>query len=587
MNSSLSCLTMNIRIPNLCSALALLLSTGILQSCKDNDFSFDNIDATMGLGSERLELPGNNDTKEIALDDVVNLNNSDFVYIDGNGDYQIKKDGNSQEKATVSIAHFTIKSSPTTAKTILISQGDFEGKLAVLTMSGTTPAEVEDLNSVACDQNINVTIKVPNTVRCVDELTLSLPSFLLIDHATNDGTNLSISNNTITLNNTVAGNHTMALYVKSIDFKTSSNLGSTSFDKNNHRVRLTAEINLKGRLSKKNIINMGNLSSISGNATADLTITAATGRFHPVFTFGSFGSVALNNIPDFLSDKSVNMNLYDPHIRLDFNNSLPIAAKVSGRMIARDAQNHAIATVDIPTFTVPTGNSVIVLHKQSETAPQGQTYVPVPELGNLLKTIPDHIDFVDIKAEADNSQTATVKLGHDYAMAEQYSFSTPLQLDADAAIAYTDSIDDLNKTVKKLSFKESTVGDPTSINGSLKLEADITNRLPTYLTLTAWGTNLQGDSIPQSQLSVDVDKTVDAASDTQTPATTHLTVTIKPQSNDVLHSLEGLQFRFRATASDANGNNAIVGKTINAKTQTITVKNIKLTKTGKLVGNFN
>ena len=187
MNSSLSCLTMNIRIPNLCSALALLLSTGILQSCKDNDFSFDNIDATMGLGSERLELPGNNDTKEIALDDVVNLNNSDFVYIDGNGDYQIKMNGNSQEKATVSIAHFTIKSSPTTAKTILISQGDFEGKLAVLTMSGTTPAEVEDLNSVACDQNINVTIKVPNTVRCVDELTLSLPSFLLIDHATNDG----------------------------------------------------------------------------------------------------------------------------------------------------------------------------------------------------------------------------------------------------------------------------------------------------------------------------------------------------------------------------------------------------------------
>lgn len=330
---------------------------------------------------------------------------------------------------------------------------------------------------------------------------------------------------------------------------------------------------------------MGSLSSISGNATADLTITAATGRFHPVFTYDNFGSVQLNNIPDFLSDKSVNMNLYDPHIHLNFNNSLPIAAKVSGRMIARDAQEHTISSVDIPTFTVPTGNSVIVLHKQSEAAPQGQTYVTVPGLGNLLKTIPDHIDFVDIKAEADNTQTTEVKLGHDYAMTEQYSFSTPLQLDADAAIAYTDSIDDLNKTVKKLSFKENTVGDPTSINGSLKLEADITNRMPAYLTLTAWGTNLQGDSIPQSQLSVVVDKTVEAASDTQTPATTHLTVTVKPQSNNVLHSLEGLQFRFRAAAS--NGNNAIVGKTINAKKQTITVKNIKLTKTGKLIGNFN
>lgn len=587
MNSSLSCLTMNIRIPNLCSALALLLSTGILQSCKDNDFSFDNIDATMGLGSEQLELPGNNDTKEIALDDVVNLNNSDFVYIDDNGDYQIKMDGNSQEKATVSIDPFTIKSSPTSAKTIPISQGDFEDKLAVLTMSGTTPAEVEDLSSVTCDQNITVELNVANTVRHIDKLTLSLPAFLEIDRATNNRINAPVNNNKVSFSNIAPGEHTVVLHVKGIEFKSSDNLGSVSFDKKSNRVSLTANVHLNGYLSKENITATDRPSSISGKASANFSITAATGRFHPKFTFGSFGSVALNNIPDFLSDKSVNMNLYDPHIRLDFNNSLPIAARVSGHMIARDAQNHAIATVDIPTFTVPTGNSVIMLHKQSETAPQGQTYVTVPELGNLLKAIPDHIDFVDIKAEADNSKTATVKLGHDYAMTEQYSFSTPLQLDADAAIAYTDSIDDLNKTVKKLSFKESTVGDPTSIDGSLELEADITNRLPTYLTLTAWGTNLQGDSIPQSQLSVDVDKTVDAASDTQTPATTHLTITIKPQSNDVLHSLEGLQFRFRATASDANGNNAIVGKTINAKKQTITVKNIKLTKTGKLVGNFN
>lgn len=578
---------MNIRIPNLCSALALLLSTGILQSCKDNDFSFDNIDATMGLGSEQLELPGNNDTKEIALDDVVNLNNSDFVYIDDNGDYQIKMDGNSQEKATVSIDPFTIKSSPTSAKTIPISQGDFEDKLAVLTMSGTTPAEVEDLSSVTCDQNITVELNVANTVRHIDKLTLSLPAFLEIDRATNNRINAPVNNNKVSFSNIAPGEHTVVLHVKGIEFKSSDNLGSVSFDKKSNRVSLTANVHLNGYLSKENITATDRPSSISGKASANFSITAATGRFHPKFTFGSFGSVALNNIPDFLSDKSVNMNLYDPHIRLDFNNSLPIAARVSGHMIARDAQNHAIATVDIPTFTVPTGNSVIMLHKQSETAPQGQTYVTVPELGNLLKAIPDHIDFVDIKAEADNSKTATVKLGHDYAMTEQYSFSTPLQLDADAAIAYTDSIDDLNKTVKKLSFKESTVGDPTSIDGSLELEADITNRLPTYLTLTAWGTNLQGDSIPQSQLSVDVDKTVDAASDTQTPATTHLTITIKPQSNDVLHSLEGLQFRFRATASDANGNNAIVGKTINAKKQTITVKNIKLTKTGKLVGNFN
>lgn len=578
---------MHKQITILCSTLALLTSVGVLQSCKDNDYSFDNIDATIGLGADQIALPGGNDTKEIPLDDVVHLNNSNFVYIDDNGDYQIKVTGNSQETSTVSITPFTIKASSSTSNTVPVTQGTFQGQLAALNMSATTPTEVEELSSVACDQDIVVTLKVPNTVRRIDELTLSLPTFLQIDRATNDGNNASISNNMISLYNVAAGTHIVALHVKGIDLGQSSQLGSVSFDKSNHRVSLTADIHLKGTLSKNNISNTGNLANISGSATANLTITSANGRFHPVFTFNSFGSVQLNNVPDFLSDKSVNMNLYDPHIRLDFSNALPIAAKVSGRMIARDAQNHAIATVDIPTFTVSTGNSSIVLHKQSETAPEGQTYVTVPGLGNLLKTIPDHIDFVDIKAEADNSQTAEVKLGHNYDLAEQYAFSTPLQLDADAAIAYTDSIDDLNKTLKKLSFKETTIGDGSSIDGYLLLEADVLNRLPVFLTLTAWATDLQGDSIPQSELNVNVDKTIAGTDNRDEGAITHVNITITPQSNDVLHRVEGLQFRFRATADGDNGNEPIVGKTINAKTQTLQVYNIKLTKKGKLVGNFN
>jgi hypothetical protein len=119
------------------------------------------------------------------------------------------------------------------------------------------------------------------------------------------------------------------------------------------------------------------------------------------------------------------------------------------------------------------------------------------------------------------------------------------------------------------------------------LEADVLNRLPVFLTLTAWATDLQGDSIPQSELNVNVDKTIAGTDNRDEGAITHVNITITPQSNDVLHRVEGLQFRFRATADGDNGNEPIVGKTINAKTQTLQVYNIKLTKKGKLVGNFN
>lgn len=569
------------------SAMALMLSAGVLQGCKDNDFSFDNIDATVGLGTDEIALPGGNDTKEIPLDDVVDLNNSNFVYVDDKGDYQISVAGNSTETSSVTISPFTIVPTASAATDVPVVVGTFSGSMLRLSMSATAPAEVEELNSLTCDDNLTITFTVPSTVRRIDALSLSLPAFLQIDKGTIDGSATTVSNGTVSLSNVATGAHTLALHVTGIKIGQTSTLGSVTFDKDTRRVSLSADVRLQGTLSKAQVISDGSLSSISGHITGSLTVTGATGRFHPVYTFGSFGSVILNNIPDFLSDKNVNMNLYDPHIRLDFSNSLPIAAKVSGRLVARDDRNRTLATVDIPTFNVPTGNSVIVLHKQTEAAPQGQTYVTVPGLGNLLKTIPDHIDFVDVKAEADNSQTAEVRLGHEYTMQERYAFTSPLQLDADAAIIYTDSIDDLNKTLKKLSFKEKTIGDATSIDGSLVLEADVLNRLPAFLTLTVWATDLKGDSIPQSQLSVDVDKTIDGTADATTGAVTHLTVTMTPRSNDVLHQVEGMQFRFRAAADGKNGSNPIVGKTINAKTQTLKVYNIKLTKKGKLIGNFN
>lgn len=579
---------MNLRRPALHSVIVLLmLSAGVLQGCKDNDFSFDNIDATVGLGTDTIALPGGNTTKDIPLDDVVHLNSSNFVYIDNNGDYQIRITDNSVSSSSVTIDPFTINVSTSTTNQVPIIVGTFTGTIVTASMTASVPTDVQALSSVACDNNLTVTFTVPSTVHSIDAMTFSFPSFLHIDRATLNGKAASVSNSTVSLTNVATGNHSLVLHVTSIAFGETSDLGSATFDRSAHRVNLSAAIRLQGTLSSSQVTSTGSLSTISGNFKGSLAVTSAKGRFNPSYSFGSFGSVQLDSIPDFLSDKSVLLDLYDPHIQLNITTTLPLAAKVNGRLIARDAHDKVLANVLVPTFTVPAGNSVVVLHKQNEAAPAGETYVSVPELDKLMETIPDHIDFTDVRAVADDSQTAELQLGHAYTMSERYVFTTPLQLDADAAIAYTDSIDDLNKTLKKLSFKEKTIGDASSIDGHLRLEADIENRIPAYLTLTAWGTDLQGDSIPESLLTVDVDKTVEAATDVQSPKTTHLTVTITPHDNDVLHSMDGMRFRFRATASDAEGKNPIVGKTINAKTQTITVRNLKLYKVGKLVGNFN
>ena len=71
-----------------------------LSGCKDSDFDFDNIDTLLGLGGEELALPGNNSTRNIMLDDFLELNNSDFVHIADNGDYELNIDDDNVHTAS-------------------------------------------------------------------------------------------------------------------------------------------------------------------------------------------------------------------------------------------------------------------------------------------------------------------------------------------------------------------------------------------------------------------------------------------------------------------------------------------------------
>lgn len=62
-----------------CMSLAAcaLLATG----CQDKDFDLGEIDSLIGLGGDDLTLPSDNTTKDIMLDDVLELNNSNFIHI--------------------------------------------------------------------------------------------------------------------------------------------------------------------------------------------------------------------------------------------------------------------------------------------------------------------------------------------------------------------------------------------------------------------------------------------------------------------------------------------------------------------------
>lgn len=82
-------LTANSKLIGCLMGLSIVaLGTG----CTDSDYDLSSVDSTIGVGGEGLELPTSS-TENIILDDVLKLNNSDFVKIAANGDYMFNKDG--------------------------------------------------------------------------------------------------------------------------------------------------------------------------------------------------------------------------------------------------------------------------------------------------------------------------------------------------------------------------------------------------------------------------------------------------------------------------------------------------------------
>ena len=91
--------------------VACMLAAGFLavgSGCTDSDFDLSNIDQTIGIGGDGLQLPTNS-TENIVLDDLLDLNNSDFISIAENGDYMFSKQSDDVKPSHPSIDEVLVK----------------------------------------------------------------------------------------------------------------------------------------------------------------------------------------------------------------------------------------------------------------------------------------------------------------------------------------------------------------------------------------------------------------------------------------------------------------------------------------------
>lgn len=581
--------------------LVSLLTLGFsVTGCTNDDYDFDQIDATMGFGSGELEIPASS-TMNIPLSDILELEEGGSVKIAANGDYLFQLTGSEASSASPMISPIVLRGNSYSNTLTLNASSAAKGTRAagshlsfvspkeLMFKYNGTDAAVKSLKSAEVageiELKINLTLGgLSSAITNINKVTLTLPGYLEISRVEGNGNGVPMVNGSkITVENvSTSSNLRLTIKAKKLDFEKQDAYGKVVIDNN-------GSINMDGYFDlgiEANVTRVPTSAlTIGANVNVnDITLKSATGIFDPEINISSLGDVTVTGVPDFLSEDGVRADLDNPQIILSIQNDMDAAAKVSAKVIStKNGQN--LATVQLPemnickTTVAPVTKICICRHKTAELTAQygaANVYV-VSNLATLINQhIPDHVQITDVEAKADLSQEMTIEFGHNYNVVPSYEIYAPLAFAEDAVIEYADDFDGWNDDLDDLELSEGTY---------VRLTADAQNLVPATLIVEATPLGLEGTDISKL-IEVNVKKgTVKASADGVTAVNSPLEIELREKVKGGLQKLDGLSYKVKGKAS--HDGTTVTGINLNSEKHTLKLENIKVKLVGKVIGNFN
>lgn len=589
--------------------LVSLLTLGFsVTGCTNDDYDFDQIDATMGFGSGELEIPASS-TMNIPLSDILELEEGGSVKIAANGDYLFQLTGSDASSASPMISPIvltgrsyvnTITLSTSSAAKGTRAAGNhlsFVSPKVLMFEYNGTDAAVKSLKSAEVKDdivlNVNLTLGgLSSAITKLDKVTLTLPGYLQISQVTRNGKPIEHNGSKITVENvSTSSNLELTIKAKKLDFANQDDYGEVAID-NNGSIRMNGYFDL-GIEANVTGVPTTELSIGAKVNVNDITLKSATGIFDPEINISSLGDVTVTGVPDFLSEDGVRADLENPQIILTVHNDMDAAAKVSAKVIStKNGQN--LATVQLPEMHIykaikpsdpseslkPSVTKICICRHKTEELKAQYGAANVYEVSNLAtlinQHIPDHVQITDVEAKADLSQEMTIEFGRNYRIEPSYEIYAPLAFAEDAVIEYADDFDGWNDDIDDLELAKGTY---------LRLTADAQNLVPATLIVEATPLGLDGTDI-SNQIEVNVKKgTVKASADGVTAATSPLEIELREKVKGGLQKLDGLSYKVKGKAS--HDGTTVTGIILNSEKHTLKLENIKVKLVGKVIGNFN
>lgn len=518
-------------------------------SCVDNDYDLSkDIDMSITVGGDDLSIPAS-DTKDITLKKIFDLEDGSAVQADSEGNYSLLQKGEGSDTKVVvdkvEINGAEIDSEP--------QENWFDFTVSV---PGILKAEVETQNTVSLNKSdltkelttlsvaeinmpasVHVSVISQKAILLEKGFAITFPSYYTVStddpRCSMEGTSRLVFKQNVSVS--TQSPLIIRLNVTEIDFAAMAAEGNKGWTEPGHLV-IDDHVQVKGTASIEGVeaVSIGittqfvidriEMLEIKGTVNPDIDVTVSP--------------ITIENLPDFLKDETVRIDMTDPRIFLTVSNSAPVNVDFKGVLKAYKG-GEEIASVRVGGADAPVlmpGNVeeyVICLHRQQGAVEGADESVTVPDLNELIRVIPDEIRMENIEANAIKEEV-TLALGKEYNVKTDYEINAPLQFNEGTTIVYNDSFDGWNGDLKDLYIKE------------LVVSMDATNTIPLGMDMTVEAVDAEGKVLE------DVVATVSEhiqAGTPQNPVVTALDITLKTAHPDAFQKLDGLKYSVAARSS--------------------------------------
>ena len=550
----------------LIAAALLLTSFGITTSCIDNSYDLNkDIDMTISAGGEHLAIPVGY-TEKITLDKIIELDEGDDLQI-VDGEYHLLKKDNIDETNT-SVKLVTVEESLNPIEPIkVLNNQEYDIKHEVLFENIGTEDVIEaqahgidkaviEIGSLTADTPTKLTlsfkIETTNTIMydrvTIGNMTITFPDFIKFEGGQSglNGQTLTITNEIIYKNNPT---FTKSLSIAKYSCGEKYGDGNKIKEENGDRILKIEEekITIKTNGIVYGVQGSGSLSITPTVTLAEMAVSEVYGTIQPDIDVKPT-EVELNNLPDFLQDDEIRLDITNPVFSFNANNPLNTDVEMDGVLTGyKDGKVTKIVKIGSgnggASITLkPSGDkqqTISIVRDEQTVVEANATKVVVPNLNDIIETIPDHIN-VELKPAVKTEQYYTVNLGQDYTLNSAYDIDIPLSFGSNLKIVYEETLDNFDLDLEDVDIKKAVL----SINAvnTIPLAMEIKNDNVSAL-------DANGNVI--KDIDVTVEGTITESKDGKTEVSSALNVNLNETAEGAISKLDGLKLKITAVPGQA------------------------------------